>query len=78
MRRQGLAWLVIGMLTACGGSAVVTPRFSQPNVEYLAELMEAGAYRPVIDRVYPLDQVVDAARYVETERKTGNVVLSVT
>lgn len=53
------------------------PAFSQPNVEYLAELMESGAFRPVIDRAYPLDEVVAAARYVETERKTGNVVLAI-
>ena len=53
------------------------PAFSQPNVEFLAELMESGAYKPVIDRVYPLDQVVEANRYVETERKTGNVVLTI-
>ena len=53
------------------------PAFSQPNVVFLAELMEAEAFRPVIDRVYPVDQVVDAARYVETERKIGNVVLSI-
>jgi NADPH:quinone reductase-like Zn-dependent oxidoreductase len=53
------------------------PAFSQPNVVFLAELMESGAYRPLIDRVYRLDQVVDANRYVETERKTGNVALTV-
>lgn len=53
------------------------PAFSQPNVELLAELMQSGAFRPVIDRVYPLDEVVEANRYVETERKIGNVVLKV-
>lgn len=53
------------------------PAFSQPNVRFIAELMESGAFRPVIDRAYPLDQVVEAARYVETERKTGNIVLRV-
>jgi NADPH:quinone reductase-like Zn-dependent oxidoreductase len=53
------------------------PAFSQPNVVYLAELMDADIYRPVIDRVYPLDQVVDASHYVETEHKTGNVVLTI-
>lgn len=53
------------------------PAFSQPNVVFLAELMDADAFRPVIDRVYPLDQVVEASRYVETERKTGNVVLTI-
>jgi NADPH:quinone reductase-like Zn-dependent oxidoreductase len=39
--------------------------------------MEAGKYRAVIDRCYPLEQVADATRYVETEQKTGNVVLTV-
>ena len=58
-------------------SIFAVPAFSQPNVEFLAGLMESGAFRPVIDRVYPLDQVVEANRYVETERKTGNVVLTI-
>lgn len=53
------------------------PGFSQPNVEYLAKLMGSGAYVAVIDRAYPMSQVIDANRYVESERKTGNVVLSV-
>jgi NADPH:quinone reductase-like Zn-dependent oxidoreductase len=58
-------------------SIFAVPGFSRPNVEFLAQLMESGAFRPVIDRVYPLDQVVEANRYVESERKTGNVVLTV-
>jgi NADPH:quinone reductase-like Zn-dependent oxidoreductase len=53
------------------------PAFTQPNVQYLAELMEADAFHPVIDRTYPLDQIVEANRYVESERKTGNVVIQV-
>ena len=36
-----------------------------------------GKYRPVIDRTYALDEVVEATRYVETGQKTGNVVLRV-
>jgi NADPH2:quinone reductase len=46
-------------------------------VLFLKELIEAGRYRAVIDRSYPLESVVDATRYVETERKTGNVVVTV-
>ncbi|HXN01205.1 MAG TPA: zinc-binding dehydrogenase, partial [Candidatus Dormibacteraeota bacterium] len=47
------------------------------DVLFLKELIEAGKYRPVIDRRYPLEDVIEATKYVETEQKTGNVVLTV-
>lgn len=52
------------------------PRYRQKDVELLAALLEKGEYRAVVDRTYPLDQVVEATEYVETEQKTGNVVLT--
>ena len=52
-------------------------RYQQEDVETLKRLVDAGEYRPVIDRSYPLEDVVEATRYVETEQKTGNVVLLV-
>jgi NADPH:quinone reductase-like Zn-dependent oxidoreductase len=52
-------------------------RYTNPDLQTLAELVEAVTYRPVIDRTYPLDDVVEAHRYVETHQKTGNVVLTV-
>jgi NADPH:quinone reductase-like Zn-dependent oxidoreductase len=54
----------------------IPPRQSKQDVQFLKKLVEAGKYRPVIDRRYPLEDVVEATRYVETQQKTGNVVLS--
>jgi NADPH:quinone reductase-like Zn-dependent oxidoreductase len=44
---------------------------------FLKQLVESGRYRAVIDRRYPLEQVIEATTYVETKEKTGNVVLTV-
>jgi NADPH:quinone reductase-like Zn-dependent oxidoreductase len=52
-------------------------RRSQEDVQLLKQVIEAGAYRAVVDRVYPMDQVVDAHRYVEAWHKAGNVVLTI-
>jgi NADPH:quinone reductase-like Zn-dependent oxidoreductase len=68
---------VIGPLH--GGKKVMfpIPKHDQMMVGYFKTLIESGEFRPVIDRTYPLDQIVDAYRYVETGQKTGNVVISV-
>jgi NADPH:quinone reductase-like Zn-dependent oxidoreductase len=55
----------------------IPPRYSKQDVLFLKQLIEAGKYRAVIDRCYPLERVVDAMRYVETQQKTGNVVLTI-
>ena len=52
------------------------PRMLKEDVVLLKRLLEAGEYRPVIDRAYPLDDVGEAHRYVDTHQKIGNVVLT--
>jgi NADPH:quinone reductase-like Zn-dependent oxidoreductase len=64
-----------------GDSRVVLdlpPRYRKEDLLLLRELLEAGRYRPVIDRRFPLEDVIEATKYVETQQKTGNVVLTVT
>jgi NADPH:quinone reductase-like Zn-dependent oxidoreductase len=55
----------------------IPPRQTKQDVLFLKGLVEAGKYRPVIDRCYRLEDVIEATRYVETQQKTGNVVLTV-
>jgi NADPH:quinone reductase-like Zn-dependent oxidoreductase len=81
----------LGPLSQNPVMALVTPLFGGRRVKfaipvqrdpaavmrYLKDLMESGAFRPLIDRRYPLDQIVEAYRYVETGEKVGNVVITV-
>jgi NADPH:quinone reductase-like Zn-dependent oxidoreductase len=52
-------------------------RYRKEDLLLVKELVDTGEYRPVIDRTYALDEIVEATRYVETGQKTGNVVLRV-
>ena len=53
------------------------PRHSKKEVIFFRDLIQAGQYRAVIDRQYPLEQIQDAYRYVESGEKTGSVVIAV-
>ena len=69
-----------GGLTPSGKYVSVTngsPAFHPEDLRLLKEMTEAGQLRPVIDRTYPLEQIVEAHRYADTGHKRGNVVISV-
>jgi len=62
-----------------GGKKVLfpIPTITKADVNFLKQLVEKGEYKPVIDKQYKLDQIVEAYKYVETGQKTGNVVIKV-
>jgi NADPH:quinone reductase-like Zn-dependent oxidoreductase len=61
-----------------GKKIVAGPAFGTvEDLRFLADLVEKGKFRTVVDRSYPFEQIADAHRYVDTGHKKGNVVISV-
>ncbi len=86
----GVVFDAVGKLVASHGKQALSPGGIYLNVhkdsgngekleDLLAvkELIETGKFKPVIDRCYPLEQIVEAHRYVDIGHKKGNVVITV-
>ena len=78
----GFLWQnpVLALWTSISGSKKVIfpiPRESKEEVLFFKELIQTEKFKPVIDRRYPLEQIVEAYEYVEKGQKTGNVVITV-
>ncbi len=72
--------ILLALTTPIGGGKKLLfplPAISKEDVIFLQELVQSGAFKPVIDRIYHLDQIVEAYKYVESGEKTGNVILKV-
>jgi NADPH:quinone reductase-like Zn-dependent oxidoreductase len=72
---------LLALTTRLGSRRRVMFPLPKDDVEiatYLRDRLAAGELRPLIDRTYPLDDIVEAYRYVETGQKLGNVVIDCT
>lgn len=80
-RKSASALRKAGRVLAPGGRRISvddgTPKLGRDDLARLAELAASGRLRPVIDRVYPLEDIVEAHRYVSGGHKKGNVIVTV-
>jgi NADPH:quinone reductase-like Zn-dependent oxidoreductase len=69
--------LAAGWYSATSGKKVIVGPAAEraEDLQLLVELAESGRYRPVIDQIFPLAQIADAHRVVDSGRKRGNVIV---
>ena len=72
---ENLAWALI---TKFSGKKVlfIAPKDVKSNLAFIKKLIEEGRFRPLIDKIYPLDKIAEAFTYVGTGQKIGNVIIT--
>ncbi len=80
-RKSAAAMRDAGRALTTGGTCISIdddfPKPTRQDLDLLKQLAESGALKPVIDRRYPLEEIVEAHRYVELGHKKGNVIVTV-
>ena len=69
-----LLWLLITSLS--GGKKVLFIKDTKATLGFIKELLEKGSFKPVIDRVYPLEKIAEGFTYVGSGQKIGNVIIT--
>jgi len=72
--------LLLGPLVSRGSGkrlGNVAAKVTEPDLRFLAELLEAGKIKPVIDRCYPLPEAVEAFRYLGAGHARGKIVITI-
>jgi NADPH:quinone reductase-like Zn-dependent oxidoreductase len=59
-----------------GGKKVLFPKDNKGNLGFIKAMLENGSFRPVIDRIYPIEKIAEAFTYVATGQKIGNVIVT--